>query len=382
MKHTELFAAIDALEEEYIRFWADICSLESPTLDKAAVDAVGAFCKAKACQLGWEVTEHQEETSGNALCLTMNPNAPEAAVCFSGHMDTVHPVGNCGTPPVHIEEDRIYGPGARDCKGGIVASFLAMEALSKCGFTRRPIKLILQSDEENSSASSEKRTVEFMARMAQGCVGFFNTESHGDNKATVGRKGIGKYRFDISGKSYHGAKCYMGISAIREAAYKIIELEKWKDEDGLTCNTGIIQGGIGINVVPDRCSFFVDVRFASREQKAWAERELQRIADTSFVEGSTCTLTCVSERVPMEKNEKNMALLGAINEIYGRVGLPELKPTFVNGGSDASDMVYRGIPCIDSMGIEGDLSHNPGEFGYISSLTAAAKRLAAAAAYL
>ena len=183
MNYSELFAAIDALEEEYIRFWEDICMLESPTAYKAGVDAVAEFCCKKAESLGWETEIHYEEVSGNAVCITMNPNAPKAAVCFSGHMDTVQAVGSCGTPAVHKDDTYIYGPGVKDCKGGIVASFLAMEALQRCGFTARPIKLILQSDEENSAATSNQNTIRFMAENAQGCEVFLNTEGYNAHKA-------------------------------------------------------------------------------------------------------------------------------------------------------------------------------------------------------
>ncbi len=37
-----------------------------------------------------------------------------------------------------LEGERMYGPSVTDCKGGIVASFLAAEALSRCGFEDRP----------------------------------------------------------------------------------------------------------------------------------------------------------------------------------------------------------------------------------------------------
>ena len=77
----------------------------------------------------------------------MNPDAKGKPVCLSGHMDTVHPVGSFGNPPVTFDDKNIYGPGVIDCKGGITASFMAMDALERCGFKRRPIKLILQGAE-------------------------------------------------------------------------------------------------------------------------------------------------------------------------------------------------------------------------------------------
>ena len=59
---------------------------------------------------------------------------------------------------------------------------------------------------------------------------------------------------------------YDGASAIAEAANKILELEKYKEKNGITCNCGTIQGGTVPNVVPERCVFTLDVRFSDAEQ--------------------------------------------------------------------------------------------------------------------
>ena len=52
----------------------------------------------------------------------MNPEAAGIPITLSGHMDTVHPRGLFGFPPVRIANGRIYGPGVIDCKGGITAA--------------------------------------------------------------------------------------------------------------------------------------------------------------------------------------------------------------------------------------------------------------------
>ncbi|MBQ7565542.1 MAG: M20/M25/M40 family metallo-hydrolase [Oscillospiraceae bacterium] len=142
MQCEKLFAKIDELEQEYIQFWVDVCSIESPTKFKEGVDTVGKYFIDKAKPFGWEIEVRHEDVSGDAVCITMNPDAPGKAVCLSGHMDTVHPVGSFGTPPVKIEDGWIYGPGVKDCKGGAVASFYAMAALAAVGFKARPVKLI------------------------------------------------------------------------------------------------------------------------------------------------------------------------------------------------------------------------------------------------
>lgn len=380
MDYHQLFSAIDSLEAEYIRFWEDICNLESPTSYKPGVDAVADFCARQAEKYGWQVEIHHEEVSGNAVCITMNPDAPGKAVCFSGHMDTVHPVGSFGSPAVRKDETHIYGPGVTDCKGGVVASFLAMAALQQCGFSSRPVKLILQSDEENSSATSNKGTVNFMAEKAKNCAVFLNAEGHTPGTAALWRKGIGKYRFTITGKAAHASFCAKkGASAIREAAFKIMQIEEYKDHDGITMNCGTIQGGTAINVVPEQCEFTVDVRYATTAQLDEAHNFLTRLAATSFVEGCTSQLTQLSVRPAMDKEDRNFAMLEQMNAVYAAAGLPILIAKGANGGSDAADLTVRGITCVDSVGVEGEFIHSIREQAEIASLARCAKRLAAVA---
>ena len=225
MDFANVFARIDALYPEYVNFWADICRIESPTEYKAGVDAVGRYFADKAAARGWKVDIQKQAVSGDCVVITMHPDAPGKPVCFSGHMDTVHPVGFFGEDPVKIEDGKIYGPGVCDCKGGLAASFLAMAALDDCGFDARPLKLILQSDEENSSRFSNKTTVEYMCEAAKDAAAVYNVEPGEPGNTVIARKGITRYRLTVHGKSVHSANCYGGKSAICEAAHKIIALE-------------------------------------------------------------------------------------------------------------------------------------------------------------
>ena len=159
MSHERIFRAIDERTDTYIQVWQDICNIESPTASKAGVDAVGAYIIALARARGWEIEVYPQSVSGNVVAITMHPDAKGAPIALSGHMDTVHAIGSFGTPATRIEGDKIYGPGVTDCKGGIVSALLAMDALEACGYADRPIKLFLQSDEENGSRTSGKDTI-------------------------------------------------------------------------------------------------------------------------------------------------------------------------------------------------------------------------------
>jgi len=374
-----IFKRIEELEKEYIDFWTDICSIESPTEYKEGVDKVGRYVIEKAEKRGWLIEVQKQEISGDCICITMNPDSEEQSVCFSSHMDTVHPVGSFGYPPVHFDEENIYGPGVTDCKGGIASAFLAMAALDDCDFTARPLKLILQSDEENGSRNSNKSTVEFMYKKAKDCIAFLNGEGGNDNKIVIRRKGIRKYGFEITGQAKHSSACNEGISAIREAAYKIIELEKMKDKKGITCNCGLINGGTAENTVPEKCTFTADVRFYTQEQMKEADETIMKIANTSYVEGTSCETTLKSYRCPMELTDRNIELLNKINKIQEENGLPALTGVESCGGADSADITSYGLPCLDSFGVGGKNVHELSEYSPIKSLIHSAKRMASVA---
>ena len=351
MKCSELFHKIDALNDKYISVWEDVCNIESPTNYKIGVDKVGEYFIKMAEERNWQIEVFEEVKAGNAICITMNPDVKAEPVIFSGHIDTVHPIGSFGNPPVKFDKEKIYGPGVTDCKGGVVASFLAMDALRLCGFKNRPVKLIIQTDEETSSINSDKKTVEFMCEKSKGSIAFLNTEGPYGNIAVLERKGIVRYKFTIFGIAAHSARCTDGSNAITEAAYKIIKLEQFKDLEGLTSNCGVINGGTTPNTVAESCSFFVDIRFADLKQYELAQKTVMEVANTSFVEGCRCEVEKVSYRPAMVYSKQNYDLLDKINQIYFQNGIPKLTAIKGHGGSDASYITDAGIPCVDSIGI-------------------------------
>lgn len=379
MQCKNLFETIDALSGQYMDLWETVCNLESPTSDKDGVDAVGSHFEKLALEKGWQVEKLPLETAGDPICITLNAGAKAAPVALSGHIDTVHPVGLFGTPPVRREGDRICGPGVTDCKGGVVACFLAMDALERCGFTARPVQLILQTDEETGSRNSGKKTVAFMCEKAKNAVAFLNTEPSHYHGAVLYRKGIWRVRFHVTGRAAHSADCGNGANAIAEAAHKLLKLEEMKDPDGLTCNCGVIEGGTVANTVAARCSFLADIRFANQEQYEQAVSTVNLVAQTVHIPGCSCQVEQISYRPSMPLRQENVELLAKMNAIYEANGLPVLETKSGVGGSDAAYTTEAGIPTVDSIGVEGDQIHSVLEFARASSLAESAKRLAAVA---
>lgn len=379
MNHQDVFRKIDELNEQYLKMWEDVCNIESPTVDKAGVDAVGRVFAAAAKERGWQVEIEPMEKAGDLVCITMNPDAKKAPIVLSGHLDTVFPVGSFGTPAVRREGDKIYGPGVVDCKGGAVAGFYAMDALAQCGYTDRPILLLLQTDEEGGSHLSGQATINSICKRSEGAVAFLNLEGHTKGEICIERKGIQSFRFTVEGKEAHASKCFeVGANAILDAAHRIIELEQFKDGDGITCCCSLIQGGSTINTVPGLCTFSANVRYVTLEQREWICNYMEEMAAKTYVEGCRCTVTYGKGRPPMEFREQNLALLERIADAVERCGLPRLhRGKRRTGGSDAAYLTLHGVPCVDNLGTCGGEIHTTAEWAWVDSLKQSAQWLAA-----
>ncbi len=374
----KVFEKIDELSDKYVKVLIDACNIESKTEDKEGVDKVGAYFASIAEDMGYTIRKKEFEKAGNVYSFTYNPDGKKKQISLSAHMDTVHTKGIFGYPPTRIEGDYVYGPGVNDSKGNLALELLVMEALKECGYDERPVKLILQSDEEVNSYLSEGKTLEFMVEEAKGSAAFLNAENiEKDRLLTIGRKGITSHKITIHGKKIHAGSCIMGANAIKEAAYKIIEFEKDNEDNGITFNCGIVNGGGVTNIVPDLCELCIEYRFKNMEQKKIADEKFRRIVETSFVEGTHSTSEQISNRLPMEADEKNKNLVKIINDICEQVDIEPFGMAETSGGADSAYPSLAGIPTVDSIGIEGSGAHTLNENARISSMAEMAKLTAA-----
>lgn len=376
MKCEKLFETIEELKNKYIDIIEDVCNIESPSHYKAGVDKVAYYFADYAEKMGLKVEIFKQNVSGDVVCITLNPDSKEKPVSLCAHIDTVHELGLFGKPAVRREGNIMYGPGVTDCKSNAVAAMLVLDTLQKCGYDKRPVMLLLQSDEEVNSMPSNHETINYICSKAKDSIAFLNLESHSAGTAILQTKGILRYEIKVKGKSAHSAWCTSGANAIAEAAYKIIEIEKIKDPETVTCNCSVIKGGSAPNNVADECSFVVDIRYCTPEQKQDVMKKIEKIANTTTVSGCSATLGITSDRPAMFKCQRNYDLLDIVNGIFKENGLPELAPKLNLGGTDAAFATEYGIPTIDGIGTTGGGIHSPEEFLYTDTVSQAAKRIA------
>lgn len=352
-------ACIDRREAEMLLLWKKLVQIESPSSHKAGVDAVGqtlaAFCEK---ELGWQFRFQEDPVYGNCLAVCSCPfEEYQNGIALSAHMDTVHPLGSF-QPLLREDEEYLYGPGAGDCKGGIVLCLLTALALKEAGYQKRPIKLLFAADEESGGPTGQS----FYPLELAGSAYMINAESGIRGKLVTGRKASLIAVYEITGVPAHiGYLSDTPKSAIREAAMKLLALENASDYEDLTFCGGTVRGGTVATSVPGSCRLEVNVRIRDLESVDKALALLQKEADTTYVPGTTCTLTVRGTPFPMAQRDENLELCRKFSQASEALGFGSFDPIFVGGASDAAHAAALGIPVVCASGPVVDFQHTLNE---------------------
>ncbi len=374
----KVFSCIDAAATAYKRFLQDIVCVNSYSSDKASVDKVGEIIRLFAKKEGYHVRTVPFEKAGNGLLVTCNEDATLPPVILTGHLDTVFPQGTFREPLFREEGDKFFGPGVSDMKGGLAVGLLAMRALMDTGYRERPIRFIMIGDEELSEGLSGEAGKSFIQDNARGGAAAITLEPSDGEHVTVGRKGSIRYKVFVKGYATHaGSKYAEGISAIKEAAHKILDIEAPSDQAEITYNCGMISGGTAPNTVPGEATFTLYNRYWRMEQRQQIRDHVEGIVAKSYIPGTASTFEVVGERLPMDATKGNYALAAHIDAVSQRYGFGPLAPHKKASGSDASYTTMAGVPSVCSMGVVGGRVHSPEEYMMATSLTERAKLLAA-----
>ncbi|CAK7004728.1 MAG: Carboxypeptidase G2 [Desulfovibrio sp.] len=372
---SKAFSFIDARQDEIIEFWKNLVNMESFTQDKAGNDKIADHLKKSIDGFGGTARVVTFEKAGNGLVASFGEPTGKAPICFMGHYDTVFPLGTVEKRPFKIEDGKAYGPGVLDMKGGVTMQIFVARALMEAGYKDRQIKIVLAGDEEEGHPVSTMGNV--FIEECKGALAAFNFET-GDisNTLVVARKGVFAYDMEITGVSVHaGREPQNGRSAILEAAHKIIDIQALSDyTGGITYNVGIIKGGVARNAVPDTCTLYIDVRTLKYDQTAIVEAELKKIAEKTYIEGTSTKLTRSPSNIgPMERIPGNDKLFGFVKKRAEGLGQTITDPILSGGGSDSCFSVAAGVPTIDQMGVKGQWNHSDREYAVVDTMFERAK---------
>ena len=249
--------------------------------------------------------------------LIMTTDQP-AKLGFLGHTDTVEYIDGWETNPFEltIKENKLYGLGAADMKGGIAAMIDAIIE-TDLSTLKYGIKLYFTYDEEIGFGGiydlvrNNEKFPEIM---------LFGEPTY--NEILVGSKGLLECDISFNGIKAHSSNPDKGKSANLNAVKFTYELDEFynkeikKDVDKIyevpytTMNVGLINGGSAKNSVSANCDIFIDFRIMKKEHIKKIKEKLNKLS-----EKYDCKVKIVEEIEPYCNNVESVNKVKTANFI-------------------------------------------------------------------
>jgi acetylornithine deacetylase len=298
------------------------------------------FLEAYMNALGWQVKRIHNNL------LVGETEAPGTTLLLNSHMDTVHPVDAWESDPFspQIKGEKIIGLGSNDAGASVVTMMASYHQMRKKLQDHLNLVLLISAEEEVSGSKGISAVLPVLGEPDAVIVG----EPTGMAPA-VAERGLMVLDGEVRGKAGHAAR-KEGLNAIYEAMEDlraIAQLEFTEESEWLSkpgAQVTMISAGTGHNVVPDLCTYVVDVRSNDRYGN---ERLLEMIR-------SVCKarLTPRSTRLKPTGLDDNHFLMRTIRTLGW-------EPF---GSSTLSDMALIPFPAVKMGPGESSRSHTAGEY--------------------
>ncbi len=307
----------------------------------------------------------------------------EPGLLFLGHTDTV-PAGEGWTRDPFggaLEDGRVYGRGAADMKAGLAAAVMAMAALKRAGI-EPPVALAAVIDEEEHGAGVRA----LLARPGFGARQAIVAEPT-ELQTIIGCRGNCFVDVLVHGRSAHAGTPQQGHNAIYDGARVIGAIQRLDAElarrrhpllGAASWSVGMIEGGTGTAMVPDRCRISIDRRLLPGERGEDARAQV----DAAIAELGIDARTALLMEIPSFELAPEHPLVQGLLRAASEAGAPE-RP--VAGWTAACDGGYlmrdAGIPSVVfGPGSVIEQAHRPDESVAVDEVELAARTYARYAA--
>ncbi|MDP9526053.1 acetylornithine deacetylase [Pseudomonas protegens] len=241
-----------------------------------------------------ELIYNPQRTKAN-LFASIGPS-DRGGVVLSGHTDVVPVDGQAwSVEPFVLSErqGRLYGRGTADMKGFIAAVLAAVPGLTRRRL-RLPVHLAFSYDEEVGCLGVRPMLERLQQRSHKPLLCLIGEPT--ELRPVLGHKGKLAMRCQVRGAACHSAYAPYGVNAIEYAARLIGKLgeigsrlaqpehhDPRFDPPFSTVQTGTIQGGRALNIVPAECQFDFEVRTLPGDDAQAVVEQLQGYAEAELL---------------------------------------------------------------------------------------------------
>ncbi|MGC9151173.1 MAG: M20 family metallo-hydrolase [Microbacter sp.] len=305
-----------------------------------------------------EAHGYEVNRMGNNLWL-MAPgfDAKKPTILLNSHIDTVKPNHGWQRNPFQpkLEGNRLYGLGSNDAGASVVSLLYAYFSLIE---KNQPYNLIFSATAEEET-SGEHGIADLLKVMPP--IDFAVVGEPTEMQAAVAEKGLLVLDCNVFGQSGHAAHD-VGDNAIYKAIpmiewFRTHQFEKTSEWLGrVKMTVTMVQAGTQHNVIPDRCTFVVDIRTNELYSNADLLQEIQNNFPNADCEIKPRSLTLGSSHIDLNHPAVQKAIqLGC--RCYG-------SPTL-------SDMTKMPFPSLKMGPGNSSRSHQADEYIQIDEITSA-----------
>jgi tripeptide aminopeptidase len=257
-------------------------------------------------------------------------NATVPPMILNAHMDTVEP--GRGVEPI-LEKGVFSSKGdtilGADDKSALAVILEVLWIIKENSLPHGPLEVVFTVCEEVGLLGAKNLNF----GMLSSTFGFALDAT--DPQGIITRAPSANYLvFTVHGKAAHaGAKPEKGINAIQIAGKAIADMKLGRIDHETTCNIGIIEGGLAINIVPERVRVEGEAR--SHDEEKLNQVTTAMVASFQKVVSNACE----------QSTEDNLPFLEhTVEKEFTRTDIPENHPV-VTLASQAAASLNRTMVC-------------------------------------
>jgi tripeptide aminopeptidase len=332
------------------RLFVELAALPSPSgQERAVADAVTRYLHDLAVAVDEDDAGTRIQSSMGNLYARLEPTTANGGggtpLFLCAHLDTVPP--DDAIEPVVDDAGMIRNArptilGADD-KSAVAVMLEAARRILSEGRQHAGVELLFTPMEEvgleGAAAFDHERLV--------ATVGYVYDQASPIGDVILGAPHQASVDVTYRGKAAHaGMAPEEGRSAIAAAARAIADLRLGRIDDITTASVGLIKGGSARNVVPEVCSFTVDVRSHDRQALSDLIRELLETFTFAASIAECDVETRVEEHFSGYRFRQSDEPVRLAADALARSGY---EPRFIltGGGADANVFNERGLQCVN-----------------------------------
>jgi len=362
---------------------------ETGNTESKAVDFIAAWIRR---ELGIEPLVEEVEAGRQNIIATVDSGRPGAVLMLEGHTDVVSEGDRASWDhdpfAAEIADNRIYGRGACDMKGGVAVALLTAKAFHTSGvpFSGK-IRLGLVCDEEGMMIGIK----DYIRKGHADDVTAALVPEPEENQLCISMKGAMRAIVHIHGKMAHGCMPLTGINPNTRLARTVLAFEELESAEKSRCGEDPYLGWPSItftviqappagepaqlNVMPAEAIGYVDIRTIPAQDHEQLRKQLRKILEELGEQDKDYNgeIEFIEDR-PVVAIEKDEPVVTCSASAYRDVTGKEPVYNGVPGATDGTFLnAWKAIPCLVNGPGPRHIPHQKDEYIEIGELVEAAR---------